>query len=228
MVPWCARLQISTCIRSTIEKRKQLHRYKVYNGIYFVTCESISWTELIFNPFQNAHSVVRSGNDGNLCAVNPAFLAIVVDYAFVVIPISQTGRVDFQCNKVIGHCGQILDLKWNPFNDCIIASASDDCTVSSFLCSMFAEMIIPFNIEDFFHIDIEHYSIPIQIKIWRIPEEGLTANLDTFETELLGHRRKVLHIEWHPTTNNVMFSAGFDHTVSIYLHHQTVLCIFII
>lgn len=75
------------------------------------------------------YSVVRSGNDGNLCAVNPLFVAIVVDYAFVVIPISQTGRIDFQCNKVIGHSGQILDLKWNPFNDCIIASASDDCTV---------------------------------------------------------------------------------------------------
>lgn len=80
------------------------------------------------------HSVVRSGNDGNLCAVNPLFLAIVVDYAFVVIPISQTGRIDFQCNKVIGHSGQILDLKWNPFNDCIIASASDDCTVCVEYC----------------------------------------------------------------------------------------------
>lgn len=78
---------------------------------------------------QRMFSVVRSGNDGNLCAVNPLFLAIVVDYAFVVIPISQTGRIDFQCNKVIGHCGQILDLKWSPFNDCLIASASDDCSV---------------------------------------------------------------------------------------------------
>lgn len=75
---------------------------------------------------------MRSGNDGSLCAVNPLFLAIVVDYAFVVIPVSQTGRIDFQCNKVIGHTGQILDLKWNPFNDCVIASASDDCSVSVF------------------------------------------------------------------------------------------------
>lgn len=75
--------------------------------------------------------MVRSGNDGSLCAVNPLFLAIVVDYAFVVIPVSQTGRIDFQCNKVVGHSGQILDLKWNPFNEYIIASASDDCTVSS-------------------------------------------------------------------------------------------------
>ena len=81
--------------------------------------------------------MVRSGNDGSLCAVNPLFLAIVVDYAFVVIPVSQTGRIDFQCNKVIGHTGQILDLKWNPFNDCVIASASDDCSVSAFFYLLF-------------------------------------------------------------------------------------------
>ncbi|XP_053677075.1 coronin-1C-like [Anopheles nili] len=74
-------------------------------------------------------SVVRSGNDGNFCAVNPTFLAIVADTTFVVIPIATTGRIDFQCCKVIGHAGQILDLKWNPFDDHTIASASDDCTV---------------------------------------------------------------------------------------------------
>ena len=75
-------------------------------------------------------SVVRSGNDGNFCAVNPQFLAIVSDTTFVVIPLNHTGRIDFQCCKVIGHTGQILDLKWNPFDDLSIASASDDCTVS--------------------------------------------------------------------------------------------------
>lgn len=74
-------------------------------------------------------SIVRSANDGNFCAVNPTFLAIVVDTTFVVIPINQTGRIDFQCCKVVGHSGQILDLKWNPFNENVIASASDDCSV---------------------------------------------------------------------------------------------------
>ncbi|KFB51748.1 AGAP007525-PA-like protein [Anopheles sinensis] len=74
-------------------------------------------------------SVVRSGNDGNFCAVNPTFLAIVADTTFVVIPLGMTGRIDFQCCKVIGHAGQILDLKWNPFDDHMIASASDDCTI---------------------------------------------------------------------------------------------------
>lgn len=127
-------------------------------------------------------SVVRSGNDGNFCAVNPTFLAIVADTTFVVIPINQTGRIDFQCCKVIGHTGQILDLKWNPFDDQMIASASDDCT----------------------------------IKIWKIPEGGLTNNLSECAIELVGHKRKVMHIEWHPTASNVLISAGFDHLICVW------------
>lgn len=31
--------------------------------------------------------------------------------------------------RVTGHRGPILDLKWNPFNDNVIASCSDDCTI---------------------------------------------------------------------------------------------------
>ncbi|CAD7082397.1 unnamed protein product [Hermetia illucens] len=127
-------------------------------------------------------SVVRNGNDGNICAVNPKFLAIVADATFAVIPINQTGRIDFQCCKVIGHNGMITDLKWNPFNDNVIASASDDCTV----------------------------------KIWEIPNEGLSSNLSEFTVELLAHKRKVLQIEWHPTANNVLFSVGFDHLIIIW------------
>lgn len=41
----------------------------------------------------------------------------------------QTGRLDFNASRVTGHKGPVLDIKWNPFNDNIIASCSDDCTV---------------------------------------------------------------------------------------------------
>lgn len=67
-----------------------------------------------------------------MCAVNPYFIAIEADAAFIVIPLNTTGRIDFLRCKVIGHSGQIFDLKWNLFNDNQIASASDDCTVSFF------------------------------------------------------------------------------------------------
>lgn len=114
--------------------------------------------------------------------MNPTFLAIEADAAFIVIPLNHTGRIDFQRCKVIGHAGQIFDLKWNPFNDHQIASASDDCT----------------------------------IKLWEIPEGGLTSSLSEFSNELLGHRRKITQLEWHPSTENVLISAGFDNLVIVW------------
>lgn len=114
--------------------------------------------------------------------MNPTFLAIEADAAFIVIPLNHTGRIDFQRCKVIGHAGQIFDLKWNPFNDSQIASASDDCT----------------------------------IKIWDIPEGGLTSSLSEFSNELLGHRRKITQLEWHPSTENVLISSGFDNLVIVW------------
>lgn len=41
----------------------------------------------------------------------------------------QTGKVDPHQPRVSGHRGNVLDIKWNPFNDYIIASCSEDSTV---------------------------------------------------------------------------------------------------
>lgn len=99
-----------------------------------------------------------------------------------MIPLIHTGKVDFQRKKVIGHAGQIFDLKFNPFNDYQIASCSDDCT----------------------------------IKLWEIPDGGLTSSLSDFKIELRGHRRKINQLEWHPSTENVIFSVAFDNLVIIW------------
>lgn len=48
---------------------------------------------------------------------------------FVSLP--QTGRVDPHYSKVCGHQGSVLDIKWSPFRDNILASCSEDCTVSN-------------------------------------------------------------------------------------------------
>lgn len=81
--------------------------------------------------------------------------------------------------KVTGHTGAILDIKWNPFNDNIIASSSDDASV----------------------------------KLWYIPDGGLTANLTECLVQLTGHKRRVGFVEWHPTADNILASVGFDYTV---------------
>ncbi|XP_019871388.2 coronin-2B isoform X2 [Aethina tumida] len=130
--------------------------------------------------------ITKNAHDSQFCAVNPKFVAIVTEVAgggaFVVIPIHCTGRLDFNANRVTGHTGPILDIKWNPFNDNVIASCSDDCT----------------------------------IKLWHIPDEGLSMHLTDWLVELQGHKRRVAYIEWHPTAENILFSAGFDHLVIVW------------
>ncbi|XP_033225716.1 coronin-2A-like [Belonocnema kinseyi] len=77
--------------------------------------------------------ITKNAHDSQFCAVNPKFLAIVTEVAgggaFLVLPLDNTGRLDFNASRVTGHTGPVLDIKWNPFNDNVIASCSDDCTV---------------------------------------------------------------------------------------------------
>ncbi|XP_074136157.1 coronin-2A isoform X1 [Sminthopsis crassicaudata] len=77
--------------------------------------------------------ITRSVHDNHFCAVNPHFLAVVTECAgggaFLVIPIHQTGKLDPHYPKVCGHKGNVLDIKWNPFDDFVIASCSEDATI---------------------------------------------------------------------------------------------------
>ncbi|XP_052321353.1 coronin-2B isoform X3 [Oncorhynchus keta] len=43
--------------------------------------------------------------------------------------LTKAGRIDPHQPKVCGHQGGVLDIKWNPFIDNIIASCSEDCSV---------------------------------------------------------------------------------------------------
>ncbi|XP_025772077.1 coronin-2A [Puma concolor] len=77
--------------------------------------------------------ITHSVHDNHFCAVNPRFIAVVTECAgggaFLVIPLSQTGKLDPHYPKVCGHKGNVLDIKWNPFNDFEIASCSEDTTI---------------------------------------------------------------------------------------------------
>ncbi|XP_077293080.1 coronin-2B-like [Arctopsyche grandis] len=130
--------------------------------------------------------ITRNAHDSNFCAVNPKFVAIVTEVAgggaFLVLPLDHTGRLDFNASRVTGHRGPVLDIKWNPFNDNIIASCSDDTTV----------------------------------KLWHIPDGGLSMHLTEWLVELRGHKRRAAYIEWHPTAENVLLSAGFDYLIIVW------------
>lgn len=78
-------------------------------------------------------SITKNVHDNHFCAINPRFLAIVTESAgggtFVVIPLDQIGRIDPLYPKICGHQGNVLDIKWNPFVDNIVASCSEDASV---------------------------------------------------------------------------------------------------
>ncbi|XP_062619419.1 coronin-2B-like isoform X5 [Saccostrea cucullata] len=151
--------------------------FKIRSSKYRHIYGSIPKKELCYENVK----ITRNTHDSNFCAVNPKFLAVVTETggggSFLCIPLKSSGRVDPKTPHVCGHAGVVLDIKFNPFNDNIIASSSEDCTV----------------------------------KLWRIPEDGLKTNLTEWLVDLHGHKRRVGYIEWHPTAENILLSAGFDY-----------------
>uniref|UniRef100_A0A8C4LRD4 Coronin n=1 Tax=Equus asinus TaxID=9793 RepID=A0A8C4LRD4_EQUAS len=124
--------------------------------------------------------------DSSFCAVNPKFLAIIVEAggggAFIVLPLAKTGRVDKNFPLVTGHTAPVLDIDWCPHNDNVIASASDDTT----------------------------------IMVWQIPDYTPVRNITEPIITLEGHSKRVGILSWHPTARNVLLSAGGDNVIIIW------------
>mmetsp|Transcript_8558 Transcript_8558/g.8120 ORF Transcript_8558/g.8120 Transcript_8558/m.8120 type:complete len:449 (-) Transcript_8558:306-1652(-) len=111
----------------------------------------------------------------------------------------QVGRLDrpgrFESGTsplVSGHTGSVLDFDFNPFDDSMFASASEDTT-------------------------IKLWSIPDD---WECTDEkGLAKagnNLTESLVDLTGHRKKVTLLRFHPTAANVLASTSADYTVKIW------------
>ncbi|KAF3695807.1 Coronin-1C Coronin-3 [Channa argus] len=124
--------------------------------------------------------------DSAFCAVNPKFVAIIIEAsgggAFLVLPHHKSGRIDKSYPTVCGHTGPVLDIDWCPHNDQVIASASEDCTVM----------------------------------VWQIPENGLVTSMSEPVVVLEGHSKRVGIITWHPTARNILLSAGCDNQIIIW------------
>ncbi|OQV14922.1 Coronin-2B [Hypsibius exemplaris] len=77
--------------------------------------------------------ISKNAHDTYFSCTNPKFLAVIIESAgggaFQVLPLERFGRIDLDWGKVSGHSGPVLDIKFDPFNDNVIASASEDCTV---------------------------------------------------------------------------------------------------
>lgn len=139
--------------------------------------------------------ITRNAWDSSFCSVNPIFLAIVLEAqgggSFMVLPHTLVGKIDLDYPKISGHSAAVLDVQFCPYNDYVIASASEDCLV----------------------------------KVWQLPEGGLPydpkdskKNKDLTEpiVTLIGHQRRVGIVEWHPSVQNVLLSAGFDYMLIVW------------
>ncbi|OAF69989.1 hypothetical protein A3Q56_02260 [Intoshia linei] len=72
--------------------------------------------------------------DSFLLAVNPKYLSIIVDRAngssIQILPLQKYGRVDRYFNLLSKHAGPVYDIQFNPYNDDLLASSSDDCSIA--------------------------------------------------------------------------------------------------
>lgn len=130
--------------------------------------------------------VSKSSWDSTFCAVNPKFLAIIVESAgggaFIVLPHNKVGRIAADHALVGGHKGPVLDIAWCPHNDNVIASGSEDCVV----------------------------------KVWQIPDGGLSRTMTEPVVDLVYHQRRVGLVLWHPSALNVLLTAGSDNLIVIW------------
>jgi len=100
------------------------------------------------------------------------------------------GRFEDGASPILkGHSGTVLDTEWSPFDESMLATASEDCT-------------------------IKLWSIPDD---WEpTNEKGMGKKGDDFSDSLMdldGHRKKVTLIRFHPTASNTMLSTSADYTV---------------
>ncbi|KRZ91380.1 Coronin-2A [Trichinella sp. T8] len=150
-------------------------------------------------PRNLAYQDVRipTSNLGNsFCAVNPKFISFVLDVsgggAFQVVPLKRTGRIDCVYGRMNGHRGPVSDLKFNPFNDNVLASCSEDSTVRA------------------------HRTCTMHVKLWYLSDEHSCDPLIEEIHHLEGHRGKVVCAEWSPTVENLLVSGDIDSKILVW------------
>ncbi|KAI9776249.1 MAG: Coronin-like protein crn1 [Geoglossum umbratile] len=130
---------------------------------------------------------------------NPLYLSVNWEAggggSFAVIPVNERGRLPEQIPLFKGHTGPVLDTDWNPFNDSLIASGSDD---GKFLTA-------------------------VQVFIWTVPKNFTLYTPKDVEprdvtpvSKLSGHTRKVGHVLFNPSAENILGTSSGDYTIKLW------------
>ncbi|EKV06640.1 Actin-binding protein, putative [Penicillium digitatum] len=138
--------------------------------------------------------VSRNAWDTNLLKVNPKHIAVNWEAggggAFAIIPLEERGKLPERIPLCRGHTAVVLDTDWNPFNDDLIASGSDDGKV--FLWR------VP-----------ENFTVRPEVDADDIKDLAPIGKLS-------GHPKKIGHVLFNPAAENVLATASGDYTVKIW------------
>ncbi|KAI1861094.1 hypothetical protein JX265_009713 [Neoarthrinium moseri] len=136
--------------------------------------------------------ISRNAWDTNLVKANPEYLSVNWEAsgggAFAVIPLNEKGKLPDVIPLFRGHTATVLDTDWNPFNDRIVASASDDGKV----------MI---------------WEVPKGFTLYTDAEEPADVSP---VAKFTGHSRKVGQVLFNPAAENILASASGDLTIKLW------------
>ncbi|KAJ1019553.1 hypothetical protein NDA18_006031 [Ustilago nuda] len=147
--------------------------------------------------------------DTNLISANGTYISINWNAsgggAFAVLPINRPGKLPDIYPLCRGHTAAVLDTALNPFQDNLVASASDDGTIGLW------------KIEDCNYDQLE----------WSDKERERNGGVKDFEplARISGGGRKVGQVVWHPTASNLLAAATADHVVKLFdVSHASTAC----
>ncbi|KAI0841741.1 DUF1900-domain-containing protein [Hypoxylon sp. FL0890] len=136
--------------------------------------------------------ISRNAWDTNLVKANPEYLSVNWEAsgggAFAVIPLGEKGKLPDVIPLFRGHTAAVLDTDWNPFNDRLIASASEDGKVML-------------------------WQVPQGFTLFTDAEEPTDVSP---VAKLTGHSRKVGQVLFNPAAENILASASGDLTIKIW------------
>ena len=113
--------------------------------------------------------------------------------AFALLPLAQPGKLPDLYPLCRGHTSAVLDTSFSPFDDHVVVSGGDDA----------------------------------QLSVWKVTPDDIVQRLDDAKTSgsmddikpvssFVAGRRRVGHVEFHPTASNVVAAATGDHAIKLF------------